>query len=47
LVVAGDSGEVLVPLAAAICTAIDIAAGRIVIAPPEGLLDLNTKARVG
>ncbi len=47
LVVAGDSGEVLVPLAAAICTAIDIAAGRIVIAPPEGLLDLNTKARAG
>ncbi len=47
LVVAGDGGEVLVPLAAAICTAIDICAGRIVIAPPEGLLDLNTKARAG
>jgi 16S rRNA processing protein RimM len=41
LVVAGDRGEVLIPLAAAICVAIDIAARRIVVAAPEGLLDLN------
>lgn len=40
LVVAGRRGEVLVPLAEAICIEIDPAAQRIVIAPPEGLLDL-------
>jgi 16S rRNA processing protein RimM len=34
-------GEVLIPLADAICRVIDPAARRIVIAPPEGLLDLN------
>jgi 16S rRNA processing protein RimM len=44
LVVAGEGGDVLVPLAAAICTSIDIGAGRIVIDPPAGLLDLNSKA---
>jgi ribosomal 30S subunit maturation factor RimM len=32
---------VLIPLAAEICVAIDIAARRIVVAAPEGLLDLN------
>jgi 16S rRNA processing protein RimM len=47
LVVESESGDVLVPLAAAICTSIDIGAGRIVIEPPAGLLDLNTKARTG
>lgn len=41
LVVAATRGEVLIPLVAAICTTIDPAAKRIVIAPPEGLLDLN------
>ena len=41
LIVQGAGGEVLVPLAAAICTTIDVAARRIVIEPPEGLLDLN------
>lgn len=41
LVVTGRRGEVLVPLAAEICTTIDIAARRIVIAPPEGLIDVN------
>jgi 16S rRNA processing protein RimM len=44
LSVAGARGEVLVPLAADICTEIDIAARRIRIAPPDGLLELNTKA---
>ncbi len=38
---AGEGGEVLVPLVAAICVAIDPAARRIVIDPPDGLLDLN------
>jgi 16S rRNA processing protein RimM len=34
-------GDLLVPLAEEICTKIDIAGKRIVIVPPEGLLDLN------
>lgn len=33
--------DVLIPLAEEICTGIDVAARRIVIEPPEGLLDLN------
>jgi 16S rRNA processing protein RimM len=42
LVVAGASrGEVLIPLVAKICIAVDPAAKKIVIDPPEGLLDLN------
>ena len=41
LVVAAPGGDVLIPLAEAICTAIDPAGKRIVIDPPEGLLDLN------
>ena len=41
LVVEGARGEVLVPLVAEICRTIDPAGRRIVIAPPEGLLDLN------
>ena len=45
LVVAVEGGgEVLVPLAAAICKVIDPAAKRIVIDPPAGLLELNTKS---
>lgn len=44
LVVAGARGEVLVPLADEICRTIDPAAKRIVIAPPEGLLDLNARS---
>ncbi len=43
LVINVPNGEVLIPLVAAICTAIDPAGKRIVIAPPEGLLDLNTR----
>ncbi len=34
-------GEVLVPLAQAICTRIDPACKRVVIDPPQGLLELN------
>ena len=41
LVVGGARGDVLIPLASEICTTIDPAARRIVIEPPEGLLDLN------
>jgi len=37
----GSRGEILIPMAAEICRAIDIAAQRIVIDPPEGLLELN------
>jgi len=47
LVVGGPAGEVLIPLASAICTTIDTAARRIVIDPPEGLLDLNRVGRGG
>lgn len=43
LVLATPYGEVLVPLAAEICRSIDVAAKRIVIDAPEGLLDLNRK----
>lgn len=41
LVVGGANGEVLVPLAEEICRVIDPAVGRVVIDPPEGLLELN------
>ena len=44
LVVPAARGEVLIPLASAICTTIDPAAKRIVIEPPEGLLELNTES---
>lgn len=41
LVVRGRRGDVLIPLAEHICVSVDPAARRIVVAPPEGLLDLN------
>jgi 16S rRNA processing protein RimM len=41
LVVAGDNGEILIPLVDAICRTVDTVAKRIVIDPPDGLLDLN------
>lgn len=40
LVVAAARGEVLVPLAQDVC-AVDVPARRIVVTPPEGLLDVN------
>jgi 16S rRNA processing protein RimM len=43
LVVKAPFGDVLIPLAQAICVVIDIAARRIVIDPPEGLLDVNRR----
>jgi 16S rRNA processing protein RimM len=44
LVIDGRGGEVLVPLAAEICREIDPVGKRIVIDPPDGLIDLNAKA---
>ena len=41
LVIAGSHGEVLIPLVAEICTEIDVAGRRIVVNPPDGLLELN------
>jgi 16S rRNA processing protein RimM len=41
LVIDGERGEVLIPLAAEICVEIDVDAKRIVIEPPDGLLELN------
>lgn len=43
LVIRSVDGEVLIPLAQAICVNIDIAARRIVIDPPDGLLDVNRR----
>jgi 16S rRNA processing protein RimM len=42
LVIEGARGEVLVPLVPEICTTIDVRGRRIVIEPPDGLLDLNS-----
>jgi 16S rRNA processing protein RimM len=41
LVIRGQRGEVLVPLAAPMCVEIDVPGRRIQIDPPEGLLELN------
>jgi 16S rRNA processing protein RimM len=41
LVVTAGDGEILVPLVEAICVSIDVDARRIVIDPPDGLLELN------
>ncbi len=43
LVVESEGGEVLIPLVADICIDIDIAERRIVVNPPEGLLELNAR----
>lgn len=43
LVVDREGAEVLVPLADEICRVVDVGNRRIVIAPPEGLLDLNER----
>jgi 16S rRNA processing protein RimM len=43
LVLRTASGEVLIPVAEAICVNIDTAARRIVIDPPDGLLDVNRR----
>jgi 16S rRNA processing protein RimM len=41
LVVEGRAGEVLIPLAVDICVEIDVQNRRILVDPPEGLLNLN------
>lgn len=43
LVIDGPRGEVLVPLADAICTRVDVAAKVIEIDPPDGLIELNDR----
>ena len=43
LVVDGASGEVLIPLVAEICTMVDPRDKRIVIDPPDGLLEVNAR----
>ena len=45
LVVQGERAEVLIPLNLGICTAIEPQAKRIVIAPPEGLIELNERRK--
>jgi 16S rRNA processing protein RimM len=45
LQVEGPRGQVLIPLAVAICVEIDVGAKRIRIDPPEGLLDVNAGVR--
>jgi 16S rRNA processing protein RimM len=45
LVVAADDQEILIPLVPEICIAIEPDSKRIVIEPPPGLLELNTKSR--
>jgi ribosomal 30S subunit maturation factor RimM len=41
LIVEGPRGDVQVPFVAEICGVVDPVARRIVITPPEGLLELN------
>ena len=46
LVVEGKTGEVLIPLAVDICVSVDVGGKKIVVAPPDGLLDLNVTKRL-
>jgi 16S rRNA processing protein RimM len=41
LVIDGSRGEVLIPLTAGICVEVDPRASRIVVDPPDGLIELN------
>lgn len=45
LVVENTKGDVLIPMVEGICIAVDVAGRQIVVAPPEGLLDLNVTKR--
>jgi 16S rRNA processing protein RimM len=45
LVVASGDDEILIPFASEICTTIDAPGKRIVIEPPEGLLELNVSRK--
>jgi 16S rRNA processing protein RimM len=44
LVIEGARGEILIPLVSDICPTIDVERKLIVVDPPEGLLDLNTRS---
>jgi 16S rRNA processing protein RimM len=46
LVVGTRAGELLIPFALEICTTIDPKAKRIVVDPPEGLLELNSRVGI-
>lgn len=41
LVVNGARGDVMIPMVAPICVSVDMAARRITVSPPDGLLDVN------
>ncbi len=45
LIVEGRDGDVLIPLVEGICVEVDVAGRKIVVEPPEGLLDLNVTKR--
>ena len=45
LVVESGNGDVLIPMVEGICAAVDVAGRKIVVAPPDGLLDLNVTKR--
>ena len=45
LVVQGERGEIQIPMTAGICISVEPAAGRIVVDPPEGLVELNVRSR--
>ena len=45
LIVEGTNGDVLIPIVEGICVEIDVPGRKIVVAPPEGLLDLNVTKR--
>ena len=45
LVVTSGDDEILIPFASEICTTIDADGKRIVIEPPEGLLELNVNRK--
>jgi 16S rRNA processing protein RimM len=45
LVVEAQSGEVLIPMAPGICVDVNVKDRRIVVQPPEGLLELNVTQR--
>jgi len=41
LVVQGREGEILIPLVEGICVTVDVPGRKVVVEPPEGLLDVN------
>jgi 16S rRNA processing protein RimM len=45
LVVERSDGDVLIPMVEGICVDIDVAGRKVVVEPPEGLLDLNVTKR--